>query len=481
VAVAACVVGVGEEREHNGHLRVAKELLHVLSKMVGVPHYSFMAVAVAEDAVGLGWFIRGGGEFVEGVPMALDLGEVVTDDPAVVLHIMVNLVERGVANEVEHCLESLDVLGFPFTAWLGLYEFVLFEPTVQGFGHTAEGGAFVLGTRNGGARTHHILRECVGAVSIRVGWGGGGGGRVFGIAIVGALDAESGAALLAESRRDFAEFGCVDYARLSAVREYLKAVEGLPHAKDLSGIGVDPGVVGTEGPVIKSVCALIVLHSDILTSNEVKVVGPVSLHREDSKLANLSTVASMGANALVLAESVGRELVDDPEIASLMEYGGSDIADRGLESEVFTQCPDRFVAEVVDLSASLRPVTQGSGRVSAGKGLEAKRIRLLADKNLPRTSPPGPGPHRASKGIGIDLVSGGDRCAGSEVDFLVFVAVGDAAISFARTTRRVVVDMIATAVTVPVVGIAISLGLRAHELDSNEAKAERGACKHATK
>jgi len=155
---------------------------------------------------------------------------------------------------------------------------------------------------------------------------------------------------------------------------------------------------------------------------------------------------------------IPRELVDDPEVLTLVDHLGGDVADHRVEGEVFEEGvgPFEALAHIVRLRAGIVAVAELSIARVAGKNLEAEWIPLGPDQDLvvvvglPLLAPDG-----LDEGRRVHPGSVIHDAAGSDCDVFVVVAGCEATDALARPTWGVVVDVITPSLAVPVVWVAI--------------------------
>mmetsp|Transcript_11270 Transcript_11270/g.22842 ORF Transcript_11270/g.22842 Transcript_11270/m.22842 type:complete len:462 (+) Transcript_11270:180-1565(+) len=441
-------LGVGGERQEGyDDAGVREELLDVGGEVVNPPHHGLVAVPVPPDLVG-DVVVGGGGQLgCEGVPVGLDAVEVLAH-AAVVSDALVDVVEGCLPGEVDHGLELLELLGGPLIAGASLGVAVL-DPAVEDLAHVVEVVALVLGPGNG----------LLGAELVGLGDGGGGLLLALGVALVGALDAEEGAALLLALGGRGLEEGLVLGHAVRALGEDLEAVEGLPHPDDLALVGSRPQVMGAERPVVEGLLGASVLDTDGLTADVEHLLRPVGVHRAHELVPGGSALPDLRADALTDAERVPGELVHDPEVRVLVNDLAGDVSDDGLAVKVEAEGAG-LATNVVVLGSKVGAVAELAHGVIGGDDGEAEGVRLLADEDLivrvdaPLLAPLG------GDGRG-DVTRIGHHRAGGESDLVILISSRNTTDTLAWPARGIVVGVVTSSQAIPVVRVSISLGCSA--------------------
>mmetsp|Transcript_21620 Transcript_21620/g.40681 ORF Transcript_21620/g.40681 Transcript_21620/m.40681 type:complete len:388 (+) Transcript_21620:93-1256(+) len=360
VHIVRCVVGsvgvlgrgvVGREAEkRDDDSCVGHELLDVLGEVVDEPHDGLVAVTVAADLVGDVVGVDSVHDRSELVPVAFNVGEVLAH-AAVVLDRLVDVVEGGLAGEVEHRLELLELLDAPLVTGPGLGGSVL-QPAVEDVTHVVEVVALVLVTGDG-LLGPHLVSLGDGSLHFFL---------ALGVTFVGALDPEQSASLLLALGRGGLKQALILRNSVGALGEDLQAVEGLPHPDDLSLVGGGPQVVRAESPVIKGLLRSGVLDADRFPSDVEHLLRPVGVDRAHELVSRLSSFPDLGADALADAERIPGELVDDPEVGVLVQNLGGNVSHNSLAVEVEAQ-RSTLAANVVVLGTVVGAVAKLADRI----------------------------------------------------------------------------------------------------------------------
>lgn len=222
-------------------------------------------------------------------------------------------------------------------------------------------------------------------------------------------------------------------------------------------------MVRSLGPVVNFHSFLEELDEKVLSSDEANV-GTVGVHEVVVEWVDVETEAFawLGANALVHAET---EVVDDPHLSHDVgnvrgSVGQTANIQMHLESVVVPVIDEGTFLSLV--AVVLRGVWPGEATLAEGVGLVGDEDFVVSVLSEPLGEFRVVGLH-----IGRKISSDGNWLARGNLDILVFVTPDISSDSFTESTGWIVVDVVTSSLSVPVVGVAVGLGRGQH----------RAACK----
>ena len=212
--------------------------------------------------------------------------------------------------------------------------------------------------------------------------------------------------------------------------------------------------MGSLGPVINFHSSLEELNEKVLSSDEANV-STSGVHEVVVEWVDVEAEAFawLGADALVHAET---EVVHDPHLSLLV---GDVRGSVGQTSDVQVHL-ESVVVPVIDEGTLLSLVAVILGGVGSGETALAEGVGLVRDEDFVMST--------LSKllwklwvvglHIGRKISSGCNWLARSNLDVLVLVTPDITTDSFTESAGWIVVDIVASSVSVPVVGVTIGLG-----------------------
>lgn len=212
--------------------------------------------------------------------------------------------------------------------------------------------------------------------------------------------------------------------------------------------------MGSLGPVVNFHSSLEELNEKVLSSDEANVstggVHEVVVQWVD---VEAETFTWLGADALVDAEA---KVVDDPHLS----LNVSDVRGSVGHTTYVQMHLESVVVPVIDEGTLLSLIAVILGGVGSGETTLAEGVGLVCDKDfVMSTLSKQLGKFRVvGLHIGRKISSLGNWLAGGNLNVLILVTPDITSDSFAESTGWIVVDVVTSSLSVPVVGVAIGLG-----------------------